>query len=103
MNVINRAAIRQAQKRHPNCREWLEDWWHVARRSHWANLQDVRKLYPSADEVGSCLVFDASGARRLIVGVYYSRPDLPNSGTIYIKHFLTHAEYDKDYCKKDCC
>jgi mRNA interferase HigB len=102
MNVINRAAIRQAQTRHPGCRDWLDEWWHVARRSQWTSLQDVRQLYSSADEVGSCLVFDAPGARRLIVGIYYSRANASDSGTIYIKHFLTHAEYDKDSWKKDC-
>jgi mRNA interferase HigB len=58
--------------------------------------------YPTADQVGRCLVFDAPGARRLIVGVYYSKPEKEDSGTLYIKHSLTHAEYDRGDWKKDC-
>jgi len=102
MNVISRPVIRAAQNRHPQCRKWLDDWWQTARNAHWTSLQDVRQAFPSVDQVGGCLVFNASGARRLIVGVYYSRPSDPDSSTLYCKHFLTHAEYDRGDWKKDC-
>lgn len=102
MNVINRRAIRAAQARHPQCRIWLSDWWKTARHAQWANLHDVRKAYPSTDQVGGCLIFNAPGARRLIVGVYYSRPELKGTGTLYFKHFLTHTQYDRGDWKKDC-
>jgi mRNA interferase HigB len=102
MNVISRRAVRAAQLRHPQCHKWLDDWWKTTREAHWTNLQDVRQAYPSADQVGGCLVFNAPGARRLIVGVYYSRPERERSGTLYFKHFLTHAEYDRGDWKKDC-
>lgn len=96
MNVIRRQSLREAQKRHPACRRWLDDWWDTARRARWTNLHDVRRAYPTADRVGGCLIFNAPGARRLIVGVYYARPGAPSSGTLYFKHFLTHAEYDRN-------
>ena len=102
MNVISRHAIHEAQSRHPLCRNWLEGWLETAQKATWTSFLDVRKAYPSVDLVGRCLVFNATGARRLIVGVYYSRPGAPRSGTLYIKHFLTHAEYDRDAWKKDC-
>lgn len=65
-------------------------------------MHDVRQTYPTADQVGGCLVFNAPGARRLIVGVYYGRPGALDTGTLYFKHFLTHAEYDRGNWKKDC-
>ena len=102
MNVISRRAIRAAQARHPQCRKWLEDWWKTARDAHWTNLHDVRKAYPTVDQVGGCLVFNATGARRLIVGVYYARPEANGTGTLYFKHFLTHDQYDRGDWKKDC-
>ena len=102
MNVVSRPAVRAAQARHPQCREWLEEWWKIGRAAHWTSLHDVRTAYPSVDQVGGCLVFNAPGARRLVVGVRYSRPDAARSGTLYFKHFLTHAEYDRGHWKKDC-
>jgi len=53
------------------------------------------------DQVGSCLVFNATGARRLIVGVRYASE--ARGGTLFVKHFITHADYDKGHWKKDCC
>jgi mRNA interferase HigB len=102
MNVINRQAVRAAQARHPQCRKWLEDWWQTTRDAHWTSLHDVRTAFPTADQVGDCLVFNAPGARRLIVGVFYSQPGVTGTGTLYFKHFLTHSEYDRDDWKKDC-
>jgi mRNA interferase HigB len=102
VNVINRNSVRAAQQRHPQCRKWLDDWWSITRKATWTSLADVRRDYSTTDQVGGCLVFDAPGGRRFIVGVYYARPDAPDTGTLYIKHFLTHAEYDRNTWKKDC-
>jgi mRNA interferase HigB len=59
--------------------------------------------------VGQCLVFDVRGNNyRLIATVAWARkvvgsgPPKTINGTLYIKHFLTHAEYDKDDWK-GCC
>ena len=58
-------------------------------------------VYPSADQVGGCLVFDACGNRyRLIVGVVYA--DETKGGTLFVKQFLTHAQYDKGKWKESC-
>jgi mRNA interferase HigB len=101
MNVISRPAIDEAIRRHPDAELWLNAWWKVAKREQWENLQHVRETYPKTDQVGSCLIFDVKGnAFRLIVGVRYS--SLTRGGTLFVKHFLTHAEYDRDDWKKDC-
>ncbi len=71
------------------------------RREQWGNLQHVREAYPQTDQVGSCLVFDVKGnAYRLIAGVRYA--SMTRGGTLFVKHFLTHAEYARDDWKKDC-
>jgi len=100
MNVINRTAIRRAQRKHPECRNWLDAWWQNARDAEWYTLADVRGVYPKTDQIGGCLVFDAPHARRLIVGVRYSRRT--GGGTLYFKHLLTHQEYDRGAWKRDC-
>lgn len=100
MNVISRQTIRAAQLAHPQCRNWLEEWWRTAKREQWTNLHDVRQTYSSADQVGRYLVFVAPEAKRLIVGVRYARPEPSAGGTLYVKHFLTHREYERGSWKR---
>jgi len=101
MHVISRPAIAEALSRRPDAAGWLESWWSLASKALWGSLHDVRALYPSADSVGRCLVFDACGNKyRLIVAVKYA--DDAQRGTLWVKHFLTHAKYDKQPWKKDC-
>jgi len=70
MHIIARPAIEDAKQRNPQCSNWLDNWWRTARQADWRSLYDVRQDYPSADQVGACLVFDAPGARRLICNVH---------------------------------
>ena len=101
MHVISRPKITHAKQRHPNAAQWLDNWWHVATSLRWESLHDVRVVYPATDHVGRCLAFDACGNDyRLIVGVKYA--DRFQRGTLWVKHFLTHAEYDKQGWKGDC-
>jgi mRNA interferase HigB len=93
VNVISRRKIIDAQRRHPRCRKWLDAWWRNAKRERWTSLMDVRLTYPSADQVGGYLIFDAPEAMRLIVGVRYANPR--RGGTLFVKALLTHAEYER--------
>lgn len=62
----------------------------MRRKRHASHLQ-VRKDFPTVDFIGPRkAVFDVAGNRyRLIVDMRY---DL---GRIYIRHVVTHAEYDR--------
>src|SRR5262249_1878135 len=91
VNVISRPAIRAAQDRHADAREWLDEWWVIAKAARWQDLSHVQETYPKTDQVGQCLVFNVKGNKyRLIVGVLYATEE--KGGTLFIKHFLTHAE-----------
>lgn len=101
MHIIARPAIETAKQRHPNAASWLDDWWIAASKATWSRLAEVRTLYPLTDEVGQCLVFDACGNDyRLICRMTYANEW--TDGTLLVKHFLTHAEYDKNKWCKDC-
>jgi mRNA interferase HigB len=101
MNVISRPAVEDAITRHRDAEQWLNVWWKTAKRERWASLEDVRRVYPQTDQVGSCLVFNALGNKyRLIVGVRYETA--ARGGTLFVKHFRTHAEYDRGDWKGDC-
>ena len=101
MHVIARAALREFAEDHADARDWLEAWWVVASAATWSSLADVRVTYASADQVGSCLVFNCKGTHyRLIVRVSYANKH--TRGTLFVKHFLMHAEYSNDRWK-ECC
>ena len=101
MHVISRRAMRDAIARYPDAAGWLNNWWEDAGKARWRSLQDVRKNYPTADQVNRCLIFNVKGNRyRLICRVTYANQW--QRGTILFKHCLTHADYDKQAWNKDC-
>ena len=101
MHVIARSLIEQAARTHPDAASWLRSWWIVANRARWESLADVRKAYAAADQVDCCLLFDARGNRyRLVCRVSYANEW--QRGTVLVKHFLTHTEYDRNLWRKDC-
>jgi mRNA interferase HigB len=101
VNVISRPAIRAAQQRYADARDWLDEWWVIAKAARWQSLSHVQEIYPKTDQVGGCLVFNVKGNKyRFIVGVLYANEE--KGGALFIKHFLTHADYDKQVWKGDC-
>ena len=101
MHIIARPAITNAKLVYPDASKWLNAWWILASKANWESIDDVRVNYPKADQVGRCLVFDACGTKyRFILKVRYANQW--TNGTLFVKHFLTHAEYDKNRWKKDC-
>ena len=101
MHILSRPAIKDAIRRHPDAAKWLNNWWRIASKARWENLAEVRAVYPATDQVGCCLAFNVKGNRyRFICRVTYATEW--QRGTLLVKHFLTHAEYDEDRWKGDC-
>ena len=97
VHMITRRALKEFAAIHKGAEKPLDSWYSVAKKAHWQSIADVRVNYPHADAVGRCTVFNISGNKyRLIVKIEYKLQ------TIYIKHVLTHAEYDKEDWKRDC-
>ena len=75
----------------------MESWYRVARKAEWRLITDIRRLYPHADVVGRCIVFNLGGNKyRLITYVNYRRQ------IVYVLFVLTHKEYDLEGWKRDC-
>jgi len=65
------------------------------RKARFANFVQLRQTFPHADVVGKFTVFDIGGNKvRLIAAVHYNR------AKIYIRHVLTHEDYDKGKWKQ---
>jgi mRNA interferase HigB len=90
MQVISRKKLKEAAARHREFEGPLDAWFRIAKKALWRNLADVRLTWLSADAVGRFTVFNIKGNQyRLITEINYS------SGRVYIRHVLTHAEYDR--------
>ena len=97
MHVISRKKLREAAEKHPDVEQPLDTWYRIAKKARWKSLHDVRQTYRHADSVGKCTVFNIKGnAYRLIVVIKYQ------TGKVFIRHLLTHAEYDREDWQHEC-
>lgn len=89
MHVISKKKLREFWGRHPRSRPPLEAWYPVARHAEWESFPEVRDTFNTADQVGRFTVFDIGGNNyRLIAVIHFNR------GKLFVRHVLTHAEYD---------
>jgi mRNA interferase HigB len=89
MHIITRKRLNDFAAAHPEVRSALAHWYSVARRTRFTNFVHLRATFPQADQVGKFTVFNIGGNKvRLIAAVHYNR------GKIYIRHVLTHEQYD---------
>jgi len=90
MHIITHRRIVAAQKAHSQCASALDQWYCLCKKSEWRNFSELRKLFSSADKVGSLFVFDIGGNRlRLIAAIHF------NTGRVFVRAILTHKEYDR--------
>jgi mRNA interferase HigB len=97
MHVISEKKLREFWEKRPLAKEPLQTWHRVTERATWESFADIRQTYPSADQVGRCTVFDIGGNKfRLVVVIHFNR------GKVYIRHVMTHEEYNSGRWKGDC-
>lgn len=95
MHIITRKRLLGFSKKHPDSEEPLNRWYRIIKQSNYNSFAELRKTFPKADQVGKFTVFDIGGNKyRLIAYIVYS------SKRIYIRHILTHPEYDKGKWKE---
>ncbi len=89
--------MREFWKQHPDARKPLQDWYDIAEEAIWRNFADVRNTFRHADSYCDCTIFDVKGNDyRLIAIVLYQ------AQRVYVRHVMTHKEYDKGAWKDDC-
>jgi mRNA interferase HigB len=89
--IISWRAIREFIEAHPedlSAADAFARWYDVVRNNRFANSNEVRRTFPSADLIGELVVFNIRGNRyRLVTRSVYQR------GRVYIRRVLTHTEY----------
>jgi len=95
MHVISRKTLRQFWEQHPDSEMPLARWFKIMEQTNFKNFSELREIFPNADLVDEWIVFNIAGNKvRLIVSVHFNR------NRVYIRHVLTHREYDKGSWKK---
>ena len=95
MHVISRKALRGFWRKHPDSQTPLARWFKLISTQEFRNFAELRAVFPSADQVENLIVFNIGGNKyRLIVSIHF------NCGRVYVRHILTHTEYDKGRWKK---
>jgi mRNA interferase HigB len=96
MRIISRRTLREFWEKHSTAQTGLLLWYQRVSDSEFQNFNDLRQVFPSADQVGNFTVFNISGNNyRLITYIDYEYQ------TVFIRAVLTHAESDKENWKND--
>lgn len=90
MHIITRRRLVEFAQTHPDARAPLHHWFTIVRKTTYGSFAGLQVTFPSADQVGQFTVFNIGGNTfRLIAAIHYNRQK------VYIRHVLTHAEYDR--------
>lgn len=94
MHVVTRKHLLKFSKKHPDCENALDNWYKLVKRSVFKSFDDLRKTFPNADQVGELTVFNIGGNKVRLIAIHYNRKK------VFIRHVLTHNEYDKNRWKE---
>jgi mRNA interferase HigB len=97
MHIISRRRLREFWEQDMRSRSVLDEWYKRLKKLKPANITELRQTFPHADPVGTCIVFNIGGNKyRLVTKIDFKRQ------TVYVRHVMTHKEYDKEKWKSDC-
>lgn len=91
MNIYNRGSLQAFSKKHPDCKQTLDKWYHDVQAKRWTKPSEVTRDFNTARAVaGSRIIFNVNrNDYRLIAEINYAK------GWLFIKFLGTHSEYDK--------
>jgi mRNA interferase HigB len=96
MHIISYKKIREFSKKHPKAVNSLKHWYRIVKHEKFETFSDIKSLFPGADIVNNFVIFDVGGNKyRLAAFINYKMKRL------FIRHIMTHKEYDKEKWKKD--
>lgn len=99
MHVITRKRLNEfAEKKDTTTKPGLDRWYRTMKRNDFQSPVELLQMFSrdKVDQVGKLTVFDIGGqtAARLIVAIHYNRKK------VFVRHVLTHAEYEKGNWKE---
>lgn len=97
MWVVSLKRLRIFWASHPRAETAMCVWFDLVSAAEWRNFSDLRSMFPNADLVGNCTVFNVAGNHyRVIARVFF------NSHKVYVLRVMAHAEYDRIDWSAEC-
>ena len=95
MHIISRKALVMFCEQYPDSREPVVRWYKIVEKGEFTSFERLKSTFPSADKVDDWIVFNIGGNKyRLIASIHFNR------GKIYIRHVLTHQDYNRGAWKQ---
>lgn len=95
MHIITRKRIQEFIAVYPDSQSSLDNWYRIVKEAEYTSFSELREHFRSADYVDGFVVFNISGNKyRLIAAIHFNRQK------VFIRHILTHQEYDRDEWKR---
>ena len=95
MHIITRQRLLEFGEQYPDTESALDHWYRVMKRTEFGSFAELRQAFPHADQVGKLIVFNIGGNKvRLIAAIHFA------TKRVFIRHVLTHSEYDKGKWKE---
>lgn len=97
MHIISKRPFNDAAKNYPNDKEALLDFYKTLKKSSFKTPEEMKKVFKTLDNFkyrDKWYVLDVGGNNLRIIALI----QFVNK-RIYVKHIVTHADYDK-LCKK---
>ncbi|MBN3724021.1 type II toxin-antitoxin system HigB family toxin [Burkholderia sp. Ac-20379] len=90
MRVISKTAVDEFIAKHPVTKSSLQIWYTLALKCKADDLASLKKTFGTVDYVPACFyVFNVGGNKcRVVAAIHFDRQKL------FIRHVLTHKEYD---------
>ncbi len=89
MRVVTNKALVDFSDSHPLASEPLQAWRKIIESRTFGGFADLKSACNAIDRVGNYYVFDICGNKyRIIAAIHFNRQML------FIRHVLTHKEYD---------
>lgn len=95
MHVIKLKAIKEFYLVHPESKAALLALYKLLSSTDFESSDDLRATFPQVDYVKPFHVFNVGRAYRLVVTIHFNRRK------VYVRHILTHREYDRGTWKKE--
>jgi mRNA interferase HigB len=97
MRIITKTRLKKAYEQYPDAKSSIRAWIKLVENQDWNSFADIKATSIfSPDQVKNFVIFDIGGNKyRLMTFIDYKEKK------IFIREFLTHAEYDKDKWKND--
>ena len=89
MHVISRKKLKTFFQAHADSKKTLLAWHKTISESEFFSFEQLRAAFPQMDYVKPFHVFNIGNSCRLIVAIHFNRQK------VYVRHVLTHAEYDR--------